>query len=77
MRSTFYPGCVARATQADVVREDHRAQNIVVPVYGVDTVENRNVQARVGGEALQPIIVIGPGFHAGAFFGIGIAAVQN
>jgi hypothetical protein len=31
--------------EADVMREDHRAQNIVVSVHGVDTVENRNVLA--------------------------------
>ena len=40
----FHQRCVARASQTDIVRKNHRAQNVVVPVYGVDAIEHRNPQ---------------------------------
>jgi hypothetical protein len=73
MRSIFLDQRgIARAAQPDIMREDHRAQNVVVPVHGVDAVEQRNLQARFQGALLIAVDQVGPGFQAVAFLGVGI-----
>ncbi len=68
---------IARAAEADVMREDHRAEDVVVPVHGVDAVEQRDLQARVPGVLLQAVVEVGPGLEAVAFLGVGTAAAEN
>ena len=68
---------IARAAQADLVREDDGAQHVVVAVHGVDAVEERNAQTRFFGVLLQAVVQIGPGLQAVAFLGIGIAAAEE
>ena len=45
MSSTSFGSRVG--AEADVVREDHRADDVVVAVHGVDAVEQRDLQARL------------------------------
>ena len=40
---------IARGTQADVVREDGRADDVVVPVDGVDAIDQRDLGTRPAG----------------------------
>ena len=49
---------IARAPQADVVREDHGAADVVVPVHGVDAVENRDAEPR-GQRAFLKVVSVG------------------
>ena len=55
---------IARAAQADVVREDHRAEHVVVAVHGVDAVENRDAEPRLERLLLAAVVGVGPGFEA-------------
>ncbi len=68
---------VARAAQADIVREDHRVEHVVVPVYGVDAVEDRDLEPGVPRTRLQTVVEIGPGLQAVAFLGVGTAAAEQ
>ena len=60
---------IARAAEADVVREDHRAQHVVVAVHGVDAVEDRDLQARLLGARLEAVVEVGPGLQGVPFLG--------
>src|SRR5260370_32644618 len=58
---------IARAAEADVVREDDGVEHVVMPVHGVDTVEDGDLEARVLGARLQAGIDIPPRLPAVAF----------
>jgi len=66
---SFHQRGVARASHPDIVREDDRAQDVVVPVHRVDAVQDRNLKPRVGGVPLKPVVEIGPRLQAVAFLG--------
>ena len=51
---------VARGAQADVVREDGRAEQVAVAVHGVDAVEQRDLQPRLERCALELVDHVGP-----------------
>src|SRR5205085_12148095 len=68
---------IARATEADVMREDYGAQHIAVAVDGVDTVDDGNAEARLEGVLLALVVNIGPSVEAVAFLGIRAAAAKD
>ena len=68
---------VARAAEADVVREDHGAEHVAVAVDRVDAVDDRNAKPRLEGVLLALVVDIGPGFEAVALLRIGAAAAEN
>ena len=73
----FHQRGVARRAQPDIVREDDRAEHVVVPVHRVDAVQDRNLEPRAPGVLLEPVVEIGPRLKAVAFLGVGRAAAQN
>ena len=78
MRSTFFDQRgIARGAEADVVREDHGAEHVVMAVYGVDAVEQGNLQPRERGVLLQAVVKIGPGLEAVTLFRIGRTAAED
>ena len=48
-----------------------------MPVHGVDAVQDGNLEPRVRGVPLQPVVEIGPRLQAVALLGVGGAAAQN
>ena len=62
------PGRVAGRAQADVVREDRRADHVVVPVHRVDAVDQRDAQRRGQRRVLEAVVHVGP---AAGLFGDG------
>ena len=74
---SFHQRGVARASHPDVLRKDDRAQHVVVPVHRVDAVQDRDLEPRVGGVPLEPVVEIGPRLQAVAFLGVGGTAAQN
>ena len=68
---------IARAAQADIVREDDRVEHVVVPVHGVDAVEDGNLEPRLLRARLQAVVEVGPGLQAVAFLGVGTAAAEQ
>src|ERR1035437_3413751 len=46
---------IARAAQPDIVREDDRVEHVVVPVHGVDAVEDGDLEPRIPGARLQAV----------------------
>ena len=74
-RSTSF-GIVRRA-QADVVRKNHRAIDVVVAVDGVNAVEQRNFQPRLQRLILKFRDEIQPGLRGIAVRRIGTAAAQD
>ena len=68
---------IARAAQPDIVREDDRVEHVVVPVHGVDAVEDRNLEPRVLRARLQAVVEIGPRLQAVAFLGVAAAAAEQ
>ncbi len=73
----FHQRRIARASQADVMREDHRAQHVVVAVERVHAVEQRDAQAAAGGALLNAVVEIGPRLQAVTFFRVGTAAAEH
>ncbi len=72
----FNEGRVVRGAEADVMWENHRAENVVVAVNGIDAVEERNFQARLQRHRAE----FSHGFQPrlGAIIGgIGTAAAQH
>ena len=68
---------IARAAEADVVREDHGAEHVAMAVDGVDAVDDGNGEARLERVLLALVVDVGPSFEAIAFLGIGAAAAEN
>ena len=73
----FHQFRVARATQADVVRKDHRADHVVVAVDAVDAVEDRDAQPRLERPLLAGVVGISPSFEAVAIVRVGTAAAEH
>ena len=59
------------------MREDDRAQHVVVPVQRVDAVQERNLEARLLRVALIVVVHVGPSLQAVAGLGIRVAAAQQ
>ena len=60
----FHQSGIARAPQADVVREHHRIQHIVVSVHGINAKKNWNCQTSLQRLSLKSVVHVGPGFEA-------------
>src|SRR2546429_444444 len=52
--------CLAVAADAEVVREHRRAEQVVVAVYGVDAVDQRDLQRGCSGVGVEVVDHVGP-----------------
>src|SRR6267142_1969805 len=68
---------ITRASEADVVREDHCPENIVMSVDCIDTIEQRNCKSSLQGMSLIAVVHVGPGLQAVSRLRIGAAATEE
>ena len=60
VRDSPHQARVTRGAEADVVREDRRAEHVAVAVHGVDPVDQRDPQPGVQGGLLEAVDHVGP-----------------
>src|SRR5581483_4835105 len=75
-RRFLYQFRAAAAAETDVVREDGRADHVVVAVHRVNAVNDRDAEARSQRALLKAVIHVGPGDQIIARFRVGIAAAE-
>ena len=68
---------IMRRAQADVVRKNHRANNVVVPVNGINAIEQRNFQPRLQRLRVKFIHALAARSAGELSAGIGTAAAQH
>jgi hypothetical protein len=68
---------IARAAQANVVGKDHGTEYIVVPVNGVDPIDQGNAESGLGGLLLTAFVKPRPRFHGVVISRIGTTATQD
>src|SRR5262249_18830961 len=68
---------VARAAEADVMREDHGAEDVAMPMHGVNTVEQRYAKSCSERLLLAVVVRFCPCLGRIAFFRVGVAAAKD
>ena len=76
-RRLFHELRASRRAQAHVLREHRRPDDVVVPMHGVNPVEQRNTPPRLERPRLVAVIKVGPGFQIVSRLGVGIATAQK
>src|SRR5450759_2190978 len=76
-RGAFNQLRIARAAQTNVVRKEHRAQDVVMTVHSICSVELGNAETSLKCVLLIAITHVSPGSEAVARLGVGASAAQE
>ena len=76
-REFFHQLRVPRAAQADILGRQRCADDVVIPVYRINAVEQRNSRLRLQRAGLVPVAEFGPRHQIVARLRVGIATAQQ